>query len=103
MLPASEETCTSGTWCCPAALAIVLIFDRYSEMTDAANERGRYLEDLGDQLNAASASAANYLNQARTAAVSSPMYQTSWMTAADAVQMKEAAKSTAKGVFGKLM
>jgi hypothetical protein len=54
-------------------------------MTNAAAERGHMLDDLGDQLNNASISAANYLSQARNAA------------------MKEAAKSTAKGMFGKLL
>lgn len=58
---------------------------RYSEMTDAAAERGNMLDDLGEQLNNVSVSATNYLTQARNAA------------------MKEAAKSTAKGVFGKLL
>ncbi|OCF77713.1 hypothetical protein I204_01711 [Kwoniella mangroviensis CBS 8886] len=59
--------------------------DVYSEMTDAANQRGNYLDGLNDSLNNVSASASNYYNQARNAA------------------MKEAAKSTAKGVFGKLL
>jgi syntaxin-binding protein 5 len=54
-------------------------------MTDAAAERGNMLDDLGEQLNNVSVSATNYLTQARNAAI------------------KEAAKSTAKGVFGKLL
>ena len=44
--------------------------DAYSEMVDAANERGNYLDDLGETMNQASISAANYLTQARNAAVS---------------------------------
>ncbi|OCF31242.1 hypothetical protein I316_07027 [Kwoniella heveanensis BCC8398] len=59
--------------------------DVYSEMTDAARERGNYLDGLNDSLRDVSVSASNYYNQARNAA------------------MKEAAKSTAKGVFGKLL
>ncbi|WRT69409.1 uncharacterized protein IL334_006395 [Kwoniella shivajii] len=59
--------------------------DVYSEMSDAAYLRGNYLDGLNDSLNTVSASATNYLSQARNTA------------------MKEAAKSTAKGVFGKLL
>lgn len=59
--------------------------DVYSEMTNATNERGAYLDDLNDSLNNVSMGVANYLSSAKNAA------------------MKEAAKSTAKGVFGKLM
>ncbi|WWC93095.1 uncharacterized protein L201_008060 [Kwoniella dendrophila CBS 6074] len=59
--------------------------DVYSEMTDAATQRGNYLDGLNDSLNSVSASASDYYNHARNAA------------------MKEAAKSTAKGVFGKLL
>ncbi|WVQ79503.1 hypothetical protein IAT38_001602 [Cryptococcus sp. DSM 104549] len=59
--------------------------DVYSEMTNAAQERGNYLDSLGEQLNNVSVSAAAYANQARNAA------------------LKEAAKGTARGVFGKLL
>ncbi|WVR08305.1 hypothetical protein IAU60_005358 [Kwoniella sp. DSM 27419] len=59
--------------------------DVYSEMTDAARERGNYLDGLNDSLRDVSMSASNYVAQARNAA------------------MKEAAKSTAKGMFGKLL
>lgn len=43
---------------------------RYSEMNNAAVERGNYLDDLGDSLNNVSVSAGNYLSQAKNAAVS---------------------------------
>ena len=39
-------------------------------MTNAAAERGNYLDDLGDSLNNVSMSASNYLSQAKNAAVS---------------------------------
>ncbi|KAK8849434.1 hypothetical protein IAR55_004766 [Kwoniella newhampshirensis] len=59
--------------------------DVYSEMTNTAALRGDYLDSLGDSLNSVSNSASAYLSQAKNAA------------------LKEAAKSTAKGVFGKLL
>ncbi|WWD20056.1 hypothetical protein CI109_104529 [Kwoniella shandongensis] len=59
--------------------------DVYSEMTNTAALRGDYLDTLGDSLNNVSASASQYLSQAKNTA------------------MKEAAKSTARGVFGKLL
>ena len=43
---------------------------RYSEMRNAAEQRGTYMDQLNDQLNAASVSASNYLQQARNQAVS---------------------------------
>jgi hypothetical protein len=43
--------------------------DAYTEMRQAAAERGNYLDNLGDQLNAVSVSAGNYLSQAKNAAV----------------------------------
>jgi hypothetical protein len=46
---------------------------RYSEMRNAAEERGTYMDQLNDQLNAASVSASNYLQQARNQAVSRPL------------------------------
>jgi len=42
----------------------------YSEMTNATQQRGNYLDDLGESLNNVSMSAANYVSQARNAAVS---------------------------------
>ncbi|ORX37991.1 lethal giant larvae like, C-terminal-domain-containing protein [Kockovaella imperatae] len=59
--------------------------DAYSEMRRAAEERGTFLDGLNDSMNNVQVSAGNYLTSARNAA------------------MKEAAKSTAKGVFGKLL
>lgn len=47
---------------------------RYSEMRNAAEERGTYMDQLNDQLNAASVSASNYLQQARNQAVSFPLH-----------------------------
>jgi hypothetical protein len=43
---------------------------RYTEMRAAADERGTYMDQLNDQLNAVSMSAQNYLEQARNQAVS---------------------------------
>ena len=43
---------------------------RYSEMRNAAAERGNYLDDLGESLNNVSVSASSYLSQAKNAAVS---------------------------------
>jgi len=54
-------------------------------MTNAAQERGSMLDGLTDSLGHVSVSATSYLSQARNAA------------------LKEAAKSTAKGMFGKLL
>ena len=39
-------------------------------MRNAAEQRGTYMDQLNDQLNAASVSASNYLQQARNQAVS---------------------------------
>jgi len=44
--------------------------DAYTEMRAAAQERGNYLDSLGDQLNSVSVSAGNYLSSARNTAVS---------------------------------
>jgi hypothetical protein len=54
-------------------------------MRNAAEERGTYMDQLNDSLNNVSVSATNYLQQARNQA------------------MKEAAKSSVKGVFGKIL
>ena len=44
--------------------------DAYTEMRAAAQERGNYLDNLGDSLNSVSISAGNYLSSARNTAVS---------------------------------
>ncbi|ORY35002.1 lethal giant larvae like, C-terminal-domain-containing protein [Naematelia encephala] len=59
--------------------------DVYSQMTNAANERQNYLDDLGEQLNNVTISAGQYLSQAKNTA------------------MKEAVKGTARGIMGKLL
>ena len=46
-----------------------LIFS-YTEMRLATEERGSYIDQLGEQMNNASVSASNYLTQARNNAVS---------------------------------
>jgi hypothetical protein len=43
---------------------------RYTEMKRATEERGSYIDQLGEQMNNASVSASNYLTQARNNAVS---------------------------------
>ncbi|EIW71752.1 hypothetical protein TREMEDRAFT_27343 [Tremella mesenterica DSM 1558] len=59
--------------------------DAYTELVHATQERGNYLDDLGEHMNQVSISASNYLSSARNAA------------------MKQAAKTAVTGVFGKLM
>ncbi|WVO13704.1 hypothetical protein L204_101325 [Cryptococcus depauperatus] len=59
--------------------------DVYTEMTSAGYMRGDMLDSLGNQLNNASVSAAQYLNQAKNAA------------------LKESAKASVKSTFGKLL
>ena len=75
--------------------------DAYTEMRQAAMERGNYLDNLGDQLNSVSVSAGNYLSSAKNAAVSPIVHAIASPPTDD--QMKEAAKSSAKGMFGKLL
>ena len=42
---------------------------RYTEMRRATEERGTYMDQLGEQMNQASISASNYLTQAKNNAV----------------------------------
>ena len=72
----------------------------YSEVTNAFHERGTYLDGAEDAMNNMVVSAGNYLSAARTSAVSraAPALSDPLMS-----QIKEAAKASAKGMFGKLM
>lgn len=88
-------------------------------MRNATLERQGYLDTLGDSLNNVSVSAGNYLSSARNTAVSfffvillfsSERGQKGGRGDDGLViavrlifQMKEAAKGTAKGLFGKLL
>jgi hypothetical protein len=78
-----DDVCVTSL--CFALPRAVADGNRYSEMRNATEERGTYMDQLNDSLNNASVSATNYLQQARNQA------------------MKEAAKSTVKGVFGKIL
>jgi hypothetical protein len=43
---------------------------RYTQLTNAAYERGNYLDNLGESLNNVTMSATNYVSQAKNTAVS---------------------------------